>query len=235
MITATARPLSHRKRRLWRGGLLVAVACGIVVLVALLVPSKVSQPPGSLNFSGASLGSLDAPPGEIVVFSAPLYSRKAQVIQILSVGLIRVPGFPTPRLMREALLGPYPGFPASTTGWPPKGPRGTFPIKGFRGVAVNVGSKSEMPPTVLYGVVGARAGTAYGVAGLEITYRVGSDIRTSPVYSGGLACVVRYRTEPSPDQKHWCDAQLTAFGNAMENMPAVQRYIAESRTSVAGR
>jgi hypothetical protein len=180
----------------------------------------------TFGFSGIDLGGIPVQADRPAVFSAPLVASAATPLTLLGVKLISIPGFPIPRLIHVSLLGRSLSYPTGTTGWPPTAPgaKKTYPLRRFAGAKVDPVAPrgGGLPPTVLYAVAGAELNHVYAVAGLEITFRVGTTRFTKPVYEGGMACVVKFRSSASRREQHWCESRFALIIKVFNEMPALK-------------
>jgi hypothetical protein len=197
------------------------------VLVVLSIVVYWSRRSDAVLFDGyaTGMGGIPVQPGQSAVFSVPLISDAARPMTLVAVRLVPVPGFPNPKLVHVALLGRSGMGPSGTTGWPPVAPGGAYPLRCLAGTRVDpvVPSRYSSPPIVLYGVTGAVVKEVYAVAGIQVEYRIGTSTFAEPVYTGGMACVVRFASPSGPSlaQEDWCEGRYALIEKASSRLPGV--------------
>jgi hypothetical protein len=127
-------------------------------------------------------------PGISAAYPAWLPKSKAPVT-LVSAKLLTIPGFPAPRLVRLGVWHIFHGLTAMEVGWPPHGCGGAAPCNApgarFAGFRLRPGDSQEL---VYFWVVAPHDGYYY-VAGLRVTYKIGSRTYTGNLFSGGEMCV----------------------------------------------
>lgn len=171
------------------------MACQVLsaMLVLAGVMAGCGGPSGggySLNPPGAGFMENSGPSGPGVPIYFPAYLPKSQeTVRLVSARLLPLAGFAAPRLVHLGVWHIFHGLTASGSGWPPHGCGGAAPCNSpgarFAGFELYPGEDSDV---VYFWVVPPRPGNYY-VAGLKVTYRVGSGTYTGDLFSGGLMCV----------------------------------------------
>lgn len=143
------------------------------------------NPPGA-DSSGGSFGGdhLGEPAG------FPVYLPVAKVpVTLVSARLLKLPGFPAPRLVHLGVWDATGGIFDLVRGLPPPHCTIAVPCNGpgspFAGFRLKPRDSNEI---VYFWVKPPRRPGDYYVAGLRVTYRVGSGTYTGNLYAGGLLC-----------------------------------------------
>jgi hypothetical protein len=115
--------------------------------------------------------------------------RVTVAVRLVAARLLPVPGYPAPRLVHLGVWHIFHGLTAKGSGWPPHGCGGAAPCNSpgarFAGYQLHPGDSQEV---VYFWVMPPQPGNYY-VAGLIVTYRVGSHTYEGSLYSAGLMCV----------------------------------------------
>jgi hypothetical protein len=145
-------------------------------------------------------------PGKILVFPVSLGSNTHDEIRLLSVKLIPLPGYLTPKLIGARLVNQR-GYPASELSWPLK----TSSTTKLNARLVDL----YTPPSgfgtqyVVYGVVGVQPHVLYATEGVSITYVHNGTTHSADFYWAATDCVVSTLNAAA---RNWCDSQSsTAF------------------------
>jgi hypothetical protein len=143
-------------------------------------------------------------PGKVSVFPVSLDSNTHDEVRLLSVKLIPLAGYSTPKLI-GARLAKQRGYPASELSWPLK----TSSTTKLNAHLVDL----YTPPSgfgtqyVVYGVVGARPHTLYATEGVSITYAHNGTTHSADFYWAATDCVVG---KLSTAASSWCSSQSNA-------------------------
>jgi hypothetical protein len=180
-----------------RGQMAAVLAAALVAGGAFLAVRCTVDPPSPITFdSGTFLSTQQVHPGQPESFAAILTSHPDGYSYHITRGsLIPLPGFRTPRLLGAVLLR-IRGVPLQAPGFPPRQRNGSrYPVHALSGYRARSGAPPFKPQMVLmYGLRGTQPG-GYAVAGVRITYLVGSHSYTTDIYNGALLfCYPRHQT-----------------------------------------
>jgi len=170
----------------------------------------------SLNAPGSGVWENYGIVGIGVPVAYPQYLPESKVqVTLLSARLIAIPGFPAPRLVKLGVWHIFHGLTSMAEGLPPRGCGGAAPCnspgKPFGGFQLRPGDRQEV---VYFWVLPPRRPGNYYVAGLRVTYRVGSAVYEGHLYSGGEMCVRRHWRTASVRNCNFskqADAELTSM------------------------
>jgi hypothetical protein len=140
-------------------------------------------------------------PGKVAVFPVSLGSNTHEEIRLLSIKLIPLPGYSTPKLVGARLVNQR-GYPASELSWPLKA-RLTSQLRS-RLVDLYTPPSGVGTQYVVYGVVGTRPHTLYAAEGVSITYAHNGVTHSADFYWAATDCV---SSKLGTAATSWCSSQ----------------------------
>jgi hypothetical protein len=149
------------------------------------------------------IGNTSAP-GKVSVFPVSLGSNTHDEVRLLSVKLIPLPGYLTPKLISARLVKQR-GYPVSELSWPLKASSTTK--LNARLVDLYTPPSGSGTQYVVYGVVGTRPHTLYATEGVSITYAHNGTTHSAEFYWAATDCVVSKRNSAASS---WCSSQSNA-------------------------
>jgi hypothetical protein len=200
----SADPASAAAQGRSLGGSLVSLWVGLAVLLMGCGGSSDADAPYTV--AGLNSASAPAAPGMALVVGVPVAIRTGSVV-LESAVLVQLPGYPLPHMVAVGLV-PGKGWDVLSWGWPPlngsidQAGVGTFPVRPLTGYVLTAGH----PIAIYYAFSGDRPGQTYYAAGIQLTYRRGTQEHTVTLYQVGADCV----TAGFPKANRECDISSAA-------------------------
>jgi hypothetical protein len=189
----------------------------VVLLVGLSLAGCGSAAGGGYNLNPPNAESMEnngpVHPGQPAAFPAFLPAPKVAVT-LVSARLLRLPGFPAPRLIHLGVWSQIGGISTMVVGLPPRdcGPAAPCNARGRRFSRYRLRPR-DGHEVVYFWVAAPRRPGHYYVAGLRVTYRVGSGTYTGNLYAGMEVCVQARKVLTTCNFSNKADAELTRMSS----------------------
>jgi hypothetical protein len=194
-----------------------------LLMLALLVllsgcASSTASPP---RFEGRSTAAIEVSVRQLASFGIALSTNRGAELTLLSLSVIPLPGFRTPRLVHAALLDPVgkTGYPTSAPGWPPALPNRNS-LSRFEGSKV-LTTPLGAPVVILIGVSASRSSDTFeAIAGVRLSFGYQGGHYVANIWNAGVICLVQSRATMTAKEVGQCARANERVGRILERLSA---------------